>query len=408
MSWLLNAICLCSNAALLSLLANLIVNLRFVRRLKPAPRSRPDRQADLPLVSVLVPARNEEHRIRPCLRSLSEQDYPNLEIIVLDDQSGDATVRIAESLGFSAEAGARKCLRAGLPLPPGWTGKAWACQQLAEAARGDYLLFTDADTVHSRACVSTAVDHAENTRADLLTLWPFQVTATWSEILVIPLLFIAAGAVLPHWLLAWAQQRPSIARLLGPAQLRTLGAASGQFLLFRREAYLAIGGHRAVAGHLVEDVALAREITGRTGRGSRLVSANGTCLVQCRMYSSFSEMWEGFTKNSHPLFDGDERLFMVAIAGQALLFVWPFVICWCWRTPALLVQIALIYALRAAAAWLYRSSFWSVVLHPLGYALGLLIAVNSYRCASGKGVTWKGRLYRTGTKTSATRADLNS
>jgi chlorobactene glucosyltransferase len=405
-SWLLNALCFCSDAVLLSFLADLIVNLRFVRRLKPRPRPSPP--AGCPLVSVLVPARNEEHRIAPCLRSLAEQDYPNLEIIVLDDQSEDATARIAESLGFSAAAGARKCLRTGLPLPPGWTGKAWACHQLAEAARGDFLLFTDADTVHGQACVSTAVAHAEDTRADLLTLWPFQITRTWSEILVIPLQFVAAGAVLPHWLLALAQRCRAVARLLGPAQLRSLGAASGQFLLFRRESYFAFGGHRAVAGHLVEDVALAREIARRTESGFRLVSANGTYLVRCRMYNSFPEMWEGFTKNLHPLFEGDELLFMAAIIGQGMLFIWPFVICWWWHSPALLVQLALIYGLRTAAAWFYRSSFWSVLLHPAGYTLGLLIAVNSYRCASGKGVTWKGRLYQTGTKMTASHADINS
>jgi chlorobactene glucosyltransferase len=405
-SWLLNALCLCSDAVLLGLLANLIVNLRCVRRLEPRPR--PGSQAKCPLVSVLVPARNEEHRIAPCLRSLAEQDYPNLEIIVLDDQSEDATARIAESLGFSAEAGARKCLRAGLPLPPGWTGKAWACHQLAQAAHGDFLLFTDADTVHGRACVSTAIAHAEDTRADLLTLWPYQITGTWSEILVIPLQFVAAGAVLPHWLLALAQRYPAVARLLGPAQLRSLGAASGQFLLFRRESYFAFGGHRAVAGHLVEDVALAREIARRTANGLRLVSANGTCLVRCRMYNSFPEMWEGFTKNLHPLFEGDELLFMAAIVGQAMLFIWPFVICGWWRSPALLVQLALIYGLRTATAWIYRSSFWSVLLHPVGYTLGLLIAVNSCRCTSGKGVTWKGRRYQTATKMTASHADINS
>lgn len=406
MSWLLNAICLCSDAVLLGLLANLMVNLRFVCRLQP--RARLPHPDGSPLVSVLVPARNEEHRIGPCLRSLARQDYPNLEIIVLDDQSEDATARIAESLGFSAETGAWKRLRTGLPLPPGWTGKAWACQQLAEVARGEFLLFTDADTVHDRSCVSTAVAHAEHTCADLLALWPFQITRTWSEILVIPLQFVAAGAVLPHWLLAFAQRYPAVARFLGPAQLRSLGAASGQFLLFRRERYFAFGGHRAVAGHLVEDVALAREITTRTGSGFKLVSANGTRLVRCRMYNSFPEMWEGFTKNLHPLFEGDELLFRFAIAGQALLFVWPFVVvCW-WRSPALFVQWALIYGLRTAAACLYRSSLWSVLWHPVGYALGLLIAVNSCRCTSGRGVTWKGRRYQTGTGMAARQADINS
>jgi hypothetical protein len=190
--------------------------------------------------------------------------------------------------------------------------------------------------------------------------------------------------------------------------LRSLGAASGQFLLFRRESYFAFGGHRAVAGNLVEDVALGREVARRTGEGFRLVSANGTYLVQCRMYNSLPEMWEGFTKNLHPLFEGEELLFVAAIAGQALLFVWPFVACWWWRSPVLLVQLALIYSLRAAAAWIYRSSFWSVLVHPVGYTVALLIALNSYRRASGKGVTWKGRLYQPGTKMAAGNAEINS
>jgi chlorobactene glucosyltransferase len=130
--------------------------------------------------------------------------------------------------------------------------------------------------------------------------------------------------------------------------------------------------------------------------------------VRCRMYNSFPEMWEGFTKNLHPLFEGDELLFLAAISGQAMLFIWPFVICWWWYSPALLVQLALIYGLRMAAACFYRSSFRSVLLHPVGYTLGLLIAANSYRCVSGKGVTWKGRLYQPGTKMTTSHADLNS
>ena len=138
------------------------------------------------------------------------------------------------------------------------------------------------------------------------------------------------------------------------------------------------------------------------------MSANGTRLVRCRMYNSLPEMWEGFTKNLHPLFEGDQLLFIAAIAGQALLFIWPFAICWWWRSPALLIQLALVFGLRAAAASVYRTSFWGVLLHPIGYALGLLIAVNSCRCALGRGVTWKGRLYQTSTKTRAGHADTGS
>src|SRR5260370_29594884 len=261
------------------LLIQFILNLLLLRRLRPEARS-----AATPSVSVLVPARNEAPRIRACLESLIAQNYPSPEIVVLDDESQDATPEIVRSLGFSTDPGSNGRLLTGDPLPLGWTGKSWACHQLADGARGEYLLFTDADTVHQPEAVSSAVAAAQQFRADLLTLWPYQTTVTWAEQLVIPLLFVVAGSYLPHWLLIWAQRVPWLARVLGRKFLGRCSTASGQFLLFRRDSYLKIGGPPAVGQPLVGELAVARELGKRIPDGWRLISCDGTRLISCRMY----------------------------------------------------------------------------------------------------------------------------
>jgi chlorobactene glucosyltransferase len=371
------------------LLIQFILNLLLLPRLRPKARS-----VATPSVSVLVPARNEAPRIRACLESLIAQNYPSLEIVLLDDESQDATPEIVRSLGFSTDPGSNRRLLTGEPLPLGWTGKSWACQQLADGARGEYLLFTDADTVHQPETVSSAVAAAQQFRADLLTLWPYQTTVTWVESLVIPLLFVVAGSYLPHWLLIWAQRVPWLARVLGRKFLGRCSTASGQFLLFRRDSYLKIGGHRAVGEHLVEDVALAREVGKRIPDGWRLISCDGTRLVSCRMYSSIRDIWEGFTKNLWPVFDGDWVGFWFAVLWQFLVCVLPFLVLPFWPRPELYLIIGVILCLRVVATFRFNTSWISVCFHPIGYSLALLIAANSFRRAKGKGVTWKDRIYR--------------
>src|SRR5260370_18437595 len=137
-----------------SILVRGIPLIPFMLNVLLLPRLRPEaRSAATAGVSVLVPARNEAPRIRACLESLIAQNYLSLEIVVLDDESQDATTEIARSLGFSTDPGSNRRLLTGEPLPPGWTGKSWACHQLADGARAEYLLFTDADTVHQPAAL---------------------------------------------------------------------------------------------------------------------------------------------------------------------------------------------------------------------------------------------------------------
>jgi chlorobactene glucosyltransferase len=178
-----------------------------------------------------------------------------------------------------------------------------------------------------------------------------------------------------------------------------MGAANGQYMLFRRDAYRAIGGHAAVRDHLVEDVALGRLIAARTAEGLRLVNCDGSRLVRCRMYASFAQVWEGFTKNLRAAFaDSLASLCAFGLIGACGLFL-PFIFAclpgvsgrWWWLP---VVHVGWIYGLRVVVAWRFRTSWLGVLLHPVGEALSLLMGLNSWRLSSRRGVTWKGRTYR--------------
>jgi chlorobactene glucosyltransferase len=369
------------------------INQLFVHKLRPGAVS-----DEKPLVSILIPARNEQDRIGPCLRSLMAQTYPATELILLDDQSEDGTLAVAGACGLRQDPAARFRWHVGAPLPEGWTGKTWACHQLSQIAKGRYLLFTDADTRHHPAAVAAAIDAAIRYRADLLTAWPRQDTETWAEKAFIPLMYVGACTYLPHWLLAWAEASPGVARLLGSKGTRGLGSAIGQFLLFRRETYFECGGHSTVRSHLVEDVALGRLVAAETAKGRRLVSCDGTDLIRCRMYSSMGELWEGFRKNLWPLFENDHFGFWLLVLCQLLFLLLPFVLLPFDRSGWVLGLVLAILTFRALLAWRFHNGFWTVLLHPIGYLMGLIIALNSYFSAWIGGVSWKGRRYATDSK----------
>lgn len=374
-------------------LLNFLLNQLAVPRLYP----RKIKPSDAPLVSILIPARNEEAVIERCLHSLQSQDYPNYEIILLDDQSSDRTAEIARAAGFG-EDDARFRLLSGTPLPEGWIGKPWACHQLAQAARGEYLLFTDADTAHAPFALSAAMGEAVDRKADLLTLWPEQETKTWSEKWVIPIIYVAAAGAIPHWLLRLGQIEPRVRNFLSAKQWRGMGAANGQYVLFSRKGYDQIGGHTAVKNHMVEDVSFGRIVAGKTREGMVLVNCDGTGVVKTRMYQNFPQLWEGFTKNAWPIFDGNFVAFCIGLTGQFLVFVGPFLLIWLanfsWLT--ILFQIFLIYLLRVIFSLRYRTSWQGTILHPLGYILATAIAINSYVQSRRKGLVWKGRTYQVG------------
>jgi chlorobactene glucosyltransferase len=380
-------------------------NMRLLRRLSPLPvdeRISGDPQD----ISVLIPARNEENRIHACLSSLIRQEPPLREVILLDDRSSDKTAEIAEELGFRREPGSRLRLISGEELPEGWVGKNWACHQLARAvsAESTYLLFTDADTVHLPGCVASALSHAAERRADLLSLWPDQITGTWSEKLVIPLGYLLFMAFHPFPLLHLLQAQPERVRRWGFSRrhLAALGAANGQFLLFRRSSYEALGGHEALKNHLVEDIAFGRRVASRTGEGMRLVNADGSHLVRCRMYSDFAQLWEGFSKNLRPVFEESHvgfMLFGIVVSG---LFLSPFLMLFVPGSVhgAALTAVLLIMGMRLILTLRFRTSFLGFMAHPFAVILALMIALNSWRLCQIQGISWKGRVYTGKTRSS--------
>jgi chlorobactene glucosyltransferase len=349
---------------------------------------------DAPLVSILVPARNEARNIEPCVASLLAQDYPSCELIVLDDHSEDETGEIVRRLGLG-DAGHRRIIT-GEALPVGWTGKNWACHQLSQAARGHYLFFTDADTVHAPGTVSAAVAAVREYRADLLSAWPRLLMQTLGEKLILPMILLLGMVIYPHWLVLLLQKYPAVAALLPAPVQRMLGAGNGQFIFFTRAAYDRVGGHAALRDHLVEDVALGRAVAARMGEGMRLLNCEALRFSTCRMYQSFPEVWEGFTKNIRAAFENSLAGFLFIGATQACGFLLPFVFVFFPgpARPLVLGQIGIIYLIRGVLALRFRTSWLSCLLHPIGEALALAIGLNSWRRLATKGVSWKGRIYQ--------------
>jgi len=339
--------------------------------------------ASVPAVSIIVPARNEEGSLGTCLESLVTQTGVSFEIIVVDDHSTDRTREIATS--FSQV----RVIEAG-PLPRGWTGKNNAVVTGAREARGEWLLFTDADTVHLRGSLARALAEAKENHADLLSYSPEQIAVTFWEMATLPVIFAELARQYP----------PS--RVSDPNSPDA--AANGQYILARRDAYDAIGGHTAVAGKILEDVALARAFksAGRTIRFRYAADA-----VRTRMYRNFRQLHEGWTKNLALLFPNPGWL-----ATKTLCF---------WCIPWLLLTFRLIPRVQrwawlevAAVAFAFltmrinRANFtWDMTL--LGALFGMpmfaYLLLRSKRM-HGKGtVAWKGRTYGGGESSVKQSAD---
>ena len=337
-------------------------------------------QNDPPAVSVIVPARNEEASLKNCLDSLVAQTNVAFEIIVINDHSTDRTHEIASSFSDKqvrvVEAGA---------LPAGWTGKNNAVTAGAKVAHGEWLLFTDADTVHLPGSLARSIEEATRQHAALLSYSPQQVVKSVWEKAVMPVIFAELAASF----------RPSqVSDPNSPA-----AAANGQYLLITREAYDAVGGHAAIAAKLLEDVALARAVK-KSGR--KICFRFGGDAVRTRMYRSFAQLREGWTKNLVLLFPSPMRLATLR-AFEFILIVSSF------ATgintarhghfqPAVAAGIlgAILYAMFLAR--IRRAHFfWDAALLALfGLPLFSYLLVRSKLAHKHGDVWWKGRRYPTG------------
>jgi cellulose synthase/poly-beta-1,6-N-acetylglucosamine synthase-like glycosyltransferase len=329
-----------------------------------------------PMVSVIVPARNEEACLADCLRTLlGQQSGCEIEIIVVDDHSTDRTRAIGES--FSV-----RVITAD-PLPPGWSGKCNAAWCGAKIAEGKWLLFTDADTRHRPDSVATGLREAQEHNAGLLSYSPEQEVHSFAEHALMPVIFAELAAT----------YRPKdVCDPNSPA-----AAANGQYLLIRRDGYDAVGGHAAVAGAILEDVELARRVK---QAGYRLYFRQAD-VVRARMYRTFPQMWEGWTKNLALLFPNPLRLAfwrlleVAVIAGSVTLAIVKSTAgepVSAGIAAAVAIIFWLLFLLRVRRAhFLWLSNTLAIFGLPL-FAVLLLNSDISHKRGS---VRWKGRQYGT-------------
>jgi chlorobactene glucosyltransferase len=342
-----------------------------------------------PLVSIVIPARNERRNIERCLRSVVSTTYPSFEAFLVDDHSTDGTGDIARALAASDS---RLHVLESPALPPGWFGKQWACTTGARASRGEVLLFADADTEWAPDLLSRAVNAMRALHADLMSVAGWQELGSFWERLLQPQVFAM--------LMIRYGGTAGVNRATRPEDV----IANGQCFLVGRQTYDAVGGHEAVRQHVAEDLMLA-QATARAGRRVRLVL--GPEQLSTRMYTSLRELIEGWGKNIYagglhtaPFGAVGRALYPIALVVTPLLSV----------LPVLAVLLALVGGLpggvpAAAAATAAMVLWWALVywevdeplyyalLYPLGSALLLYICVRAV--LRGRRVEWKGRAYVT-------------
>jgi len=336
-------------------------------------------------VSAIVPARNEQEVIAACVESLGVQREIG-EILVVNDQSTDKTGEIVK--GLTARLPQLRLLEVS-SLPAGWVGKNNAVWVGVRESRSEWLLFTDADAVHQRDSAARALEIAGSTGSALVSFSPEQQLETWYEKSLTPFVYRRLSA------------RFTYAEVNDPQ--KTAAAANGQFLLIRRNAYEAVGGHASVAGEILEDVALAKRVK---NAGYRIWFGSGKGVVRVRMYRSFRGMWQGWKKNLSLLMGGMEGAageFVRAMLPLAATFVggivtWEFVGTW---TLALAVSAAGVAAMAVSdAADLKRNQFPASLIFygipgRLLFAAVLCASVRSHK--KGK-LEWRGRVYPTGAR----------
>jgi chlorobactene glucosyltransferase len=356
----------------------------------PASRRKPDLADVAPLadglVSVVIPARNEAGTIETVLESVRSSEYPELEILVVNDRSTDETASIVSRL---AARDPRIRLIEGEELPEGWYGKPWACAQGARAARGPVLLFTDSDTRHAPTLIGRAVGALRLEHRGLVTIAPRQLCLTFWERVVMPQV----------WLLLGIRFHPE--RVNRATRSRDV-IANGQFILLSRPVYEALGTHAAVKGEVAEDLALAQVAH---AKGHRVWFAFAESLMETRMYDGLAPMIEGWSKNLHlggrRSFPGQpvlQALVPLALGGTMLYWLLPplTLVLALAAVPALMVPALLATALCvifwAGVVRVMQIPMRYALAYPLGSAMALYIVLRS-AWRGGRRVEWRGRTY---------------
>jgi len=343
--------------------------------------------SDAPLVSILVPARNEQHRVlEDCIRSILAQDYGQFEVIAVNDRSTDDTGAILETIAKSDK---RLRVIEGEELPPGWLGKPYAMHQALNHTRGEWVLATDADMIFEVTALRTAVDRVLESNADALTLIPrFETGSFWERVII------------PTW--EWVFLMFTVFyRIHDPKSDRA--AAIGGFFLIKRTVLDRVGGYEALKDEVMEDVRLADRIKRLR---ARLMIDRAPALIRTRMYSTFGEMWECSTKNWFSGVNFSFPFALLCVVSMYLGAVVPVLIA-LGSLLALAVGVNAelgLVIVPAALSWLLQVLIMAVVARrsgvsmvyaftaPLGVAvIYAMLLDSSVRITTGRGVTWKGR-----------------
>jgi chlorobactene glucosyltransferase len=344
-----------------------LLNLALVPRLK---RGMPDSQ---PLVSIIIPARDEARVIGATVRALLASTWRDFELIVVDDRSTDGTGAAARAVDD-----ARLIVIDGEEPPPGWLGKPWALHQGSLRARGELLLFIDADIIYEPDALAAAIAAFQRGRVDMLTFLPdIRMKGFW-EHAVMPNLAMFAFTVVPAW-------------LSNHSKLPILGVGGGTGNLVRREAYDAAGGHEALKDAVIDDVALAR-LFRHAGRTTAALRADG--FISVRMYHGLREIVHGFTKNMFAVFGRNYLLAVVMVIFAAVGNLLPFVLAFTGDRFAI-ASVALITLIRIIVFAVFGYSILAAIfLHPLMIAVWEWILLRSmWITGFRRQLPWRGRVY---------------
>ena len=325
------------------------------------------------LVSVLIPARNEEEDILKLLQSLKSQNYQNIEVIILDDASTDDTLQICKD--FSTTDNRFKVI-CGNPLPNNWLGKNYACHQLAQQAKGKYLLFLDADETVKHNLINNAIHQMVLGKLALLSLFASQITLTLGEKLVVPLMHFLLLNLLPL-------------RLVKLSKNPAFAAASGQFMLFDAKIYKQQLWHQQVKNKVVEDIEIMKAVKQQDFTGETLLANR---FLYCRMYKSYKQSLNGFSKNLLAGFGGSIMglLIFVALLSLGLPFIYFYA-----NSSLLIVALILIILNRLLISVLSNQHIiYNIILNCAQIVtLLLLTCITIYKLITRNQV-WKGRIIR--------------
>ncbi|MBT4604233.1 glycosyltransferase [archaeon] len=344
----------------------------------------------LPKVSLMIPMRNEAHNLIKTLPKFLSQDYPNLEIILIDDHSDDNTYKVCKKLIKEYNAESKAKVVSGKTLPRGWMGKSWALWQTSKLASGELYLFFDADVYVDKGAVRSLVYEMKNRSLCMLSCFPKQIMKSIGEKLTVPIISWGVFAFMP-------------VILIGSKKWKKTAVANGQCILIKRSCYDKIGGHKAIRHEIVDDVSMARMV-------KKVNFDYGICfgekLVSCRMYHDFKSGALGFIKSifrgakMHPLLYAASFtiVFGIYIVGFFGMFIWS------WILP---LGIALLLQRTIISVTSRENLFWSILLFPLVLIVFPSLALISFVKSHFGSVEWKGRAYVLGDDSISVRWDLS-